>query len=153
MLVKLNALRPEKEGGLRSEVDQAVFDLKSELKKSMEEDLSLQGFWPVLFRLTRTVHKLVDQSGMSAEEQKVLINALKEMDKVLCILDWGNVPFVFSRLSSEIREMIARREEARQKKDFSRADDIRDKLLERGFRLVDSPQGVQVFKADKAEKS
>ncbi|MFP4169131.1 MAG: cysteine synthase [Desulfonatronovibrionaceae bacterium] len=146
MLVKLNAVPPEKENGLRPEVDQAVFDLGAELKKCLEDDLGLHNFWPVLFRLARTVHKLADQGGITAEEQKVVSGALKEMDDILRILDWESVPLVFSGLPEEVQEMIRQRDKSRRNKDFSRADQIREELLQFGYSLLDSPQGVQVFR-------
>ncbi len=146
MLVKLHAVRPERGEGMRSEVDQAAFDLKSSLKKCIEEDLSLQNFWPVLFGLTRNVHKFLDQEGVSAEEQKTLLASLREMDEVLQVLDWDNVPCPFSELAPHIREMIMERDRAREEKKFARADEIRDYLASQGYRLLDSPQGVQVFR-------
>jgi cysteinyl-tRNA synthetase len=42
----------------------------------------------------------------------------------------------------EIRNYIAQRKEARAQKDWKRADQIRDELLNKGIVLEDSPQGT-----------
>ena len=43
---------------------------------------------------------------------------------------------------AEVDEQIEARLQARQEKDFSRADQIRDELAEKGVELLDSPQGT-----------
>lgn len=147
LLVKLNAVLPAEDNTLGNEVDQAVFDLKSQLKKSIDDDLSLQAFWPVLFRITRMVHKFMDETGITRREQAALLAAMRDIDEILCILDWDNIPLLFSDLRPEIQKMVTQREIARKEKDFSRADEIRDELKGLGFAILDSPHGIQVFKS------
>lgn len=45
-------------------------------------------------------------------------------------------------LDSEIEELIAKRQEARANKDWATADKIRDDLLARNIKLIDTPNGV-----------
>ena len=42
----------------------------------------------------------------------------------------------------EIEDAIAQRNEAREQRDFERADEIRNQLTERGIGLKDGPQGT-----------
>ena len=46
-------------------------------------------------------------------------------------------------LDSEIEDMIAARQAARKAKDFAKADQIRNELLERGIILEDTREGVK----------
>jgi cysteinyl-tRNA synthetase len=46
-------------------------------------------------------------------------------------------------LDEELRRMIARREEARRKKDWALADRIRNELQARGIILEDTPHGTR----------
>jgi cysteinyl-tRNA synthetase len=46
-------------------------------------------------------------------------------------------------ISSEIEELVQKREEARKNKDFKTADEIRDELKSKGIILEDTPQGVR----------
>ncbi|MDA3850966.1 MAG: cysteine--tRNA ligase [Spirochaetaceae bacterium] len=46
-------------------------------------------------------------------------------------------------MDDEITKLIQERYEARNNKNFAQADEIRDKLLKQGIRLVDSPEGTR----------
>jgi cysteinyl-tRNA synthetase len=46
-------------------------------------------------------------------------------------------------LDSEIQSLIAERQDARHRRDFARADQIRDELAERGIVLEDTKDGVR----------
>ena len=46
-------------------------------------------------------------------------------------------------LDEEIENLIAERKLARKEKNFARADEIRDVLLEKGIQLKDTREGVQ----------
>ena len=46
-------------------------------------------------------------------------------------------------LEKEINEFIAKRAEAKKNKDFALADQIRDELLERNIKLIDTREGTK----------
>ena len=46
-------------------------------------------------------------------------------------------------LDSEVQSLIDERQEARRRRDFGRADEIRDELLTRGIILEDTKDGVR----------
>ena len=46
-------------------------------------------------------------------------------------------------LDEEIDSLIAQRQQARKDRDFKRADEIRDMLLEKGIVLEDTREGVR----------
>jgi cysteinyl-tRNA synthetase len=50
------------------------------------------------------------------------------------------------QIPEEIQELAEKREEARKKKDFKTADQMRDKLKEKGYVLEDTPQGPRLKK-------
>ena len=47
------------------------------------------------------------------------------------------------KLDREVEELIEERQKAREKKDFKRADEIRDRLLSMGISLKDTREGVK----------
>lgn len=46
-------------------------------------------------------------------------------------------------LDEEILNLIKEREDARKNKDFKRADEIRDELLEKGIEIKDTRKGIE----------
>ena len=49
-------------------------------------------------------------------------------------------------ISAEVKDLLAQRKQARETKDFSKSDEIRDKLLEMGYKILDVPEGQKVEK-------
>jgi cysteinyl-tRNA synthetase len=45
-------------------------------------------------------------------------------------------------LDDDVESLIAERTQARKEKDFARSDEIRDILLDRGIKIIDTPQGT-----------
>jgi cysteinyl-tRNA synthetase len=49
-------------------------------------------------------------------------------------------------IPEEIIEIIKERESARKNKDFTISDQARDKLIEKGYAIKDTPQGIEISK-------
>jgi len=68
-----------------------------------------------------------------------LLGLLKRFDSVLNIFGTEQQEM----LDREIQNLIAERQEARRRRDFGRADEIRDELAGRGIILEDTKDGVR----------
>jgi cysteinyl-tRNA synthetase len=108
--------------------------------KALEEDLSTPRALAELWNLLR------ENSQCSGEEAAAVLEAVFEMDKVLGLnLDKAAIKSQGTdnpALSAEIEALIAERAEAKKAKNFVRADEIRNQLLERQIILTDSPTGT-----------
>jgi len=140
VLVKLKSF-VWKGKGIRPLMEQAVFDLKKSLQNAFEHDLSIHRFWPKLFNLARVAHKLMDRKELTLEEAEFLEQTLKNMDDVLGILDWQSLPIPLDELPDEIKEILAKRNQARKAKNFELADTLRKELNKLGYQVVDTTQG------------
>jgi len=74
------------------------------------------------------------------------IKLLEKFDKVLG-LGVKEMRETYLRVPKEVRELIVKRERAREKNDWAEADVLRNMIKGRGFVIEDSLQGVQVRKA------
>jgi len=115
-------------------------DSIEEFAHSMNDDLNTPEALSILFGLA----KLVNNSA-SEKEQGMYVSTMKELSQVLGLLN--ETPEVFLQYGAglseeEISAQIQQRNEARNSKDFQKADQIRDDLAAQGILLVDSSKGT-----------
>lgn len=95
------------------------------------------------------VFELVKLSNTNAKEtsSKVFLTELKKKIVTLCDVLGIVTEKKEEMLDSDIEALIAERQAARKAKNFARADEIRNQLLEKGIILEDTRQGVVWKKA------
>ncbi|MGB4214510.1 MAG: cysteine--tRNA ligase [Dethiobacteria bacterium] len=108
--------------------------------EAMDDDFNTAGAIAVLFELAREANIYLNREH--PHNRKLLEQLLAlygEANEIFDILDLRQP----DSLDEELRQMIARREEARRKKDWATADRIRDELQAQGIILEDTPHGVR----------
>jgi cysteinyl-tRNA synthetase len=100
--------------------------------EAINDDLDMPKALSIVWNLVRS------EEPLSSKEKYEL---LLEFDKVLG-LDLAKEARI-EELPKEIEELIRKREEARKKRDWETADEIRKKLHEMGIILEDTPEGVR----------
>ena len=82
-------------------------------------------------------------SNVTAENTKAFINTVKE--KIVSLADILGLIVEKEEeiLDSDIEKLIEERQAARKEKNFARADEIRNLLLEKGIVLKDTREGVK----------
>ena len=110
--------------------------------EAMDDDLNTADAISVIFELVKYAN-----TSVSAENSKAFIKAVREE-----ILELGDVLGLILEkkeeiLAEDIEKMIAERQAARKAKDFAKADEIRNKLLDMGIVLLDTREGVKWKKA------
>jgi cysteinyl-tRNA synthetase len=113
---------------------------RNEFTKRLFDDLNTPQALASLFSLITEVNKLIDESRISREEGEKVQQLLFELDRVLG-LNLASLSADDSLAPDETR-LVEERETARRKRDFKRADEIRDLLKSRGIILKDTPTGV-----------
>jgi len=119
----------------------------------LKDDINTAGAIGVLFdkvrALNRSIDRLEKEEDSGTEDMERGLSSIFQMADILGILNEEPKEF-FERLHPElasldmekIERMIAERAEARAKKDFQKADAIRDELRSMGIILEDSPRGT-----------
>ena len=110
--------------------------------EAMDDDLNTADAISVIFELVKYAN-----TGVTAENSKAFIKAVREE-----ILELGDVLGLILEkkeeiLAEDIEKMIAERQAARKAKDFAKAYEIRNKLLDMGIVLLDTREGVKWKKA------
>ena len=111
--------------------------IKERFIAAMDDDLNTPRALAAVFNLAREIFTQQANGADIAGGQAVL----RELAGVLGLtLEEPEIDDVSD--SSEIEALIAKRQEARQQRDFDTADAIRDQLLNMDIEISDSPQGT-----------
>ncbi|MGB9181198.1 MAG: cysteine--tRNA ligase [Pyrinomonadaceae bacterium] len=104
-----------------------------------DDDLNTSVALAAVHNLTREVNTAISDCDLFEDNQRELLALIERFDSVLKIFSTEQ-PLM---LDTEIQALIDERQEARRRRDFSRADEIRDQLAERGITLEDTKDGVR----------
>ena len=115
-------------------------DSVKEFIDSMNDDLNTPEALSILFRLAKSINSCQD-----THDQMMYASTMRELGKVLGLLN--DSPEAFFQYGAnltdeEISKKIEERNQARDTKDFQKADQIRDELAAQGILLDDSSDGT-----------
>ncbi len=115
-------------------------DAKSRFAEAMDDDFNTADALGVAFDLARSCNIYLNEAyPHNRELLEEVLQFYRDINTILEVVDISEP----EALEDEIAEKISRRDKARAEKDFARADQIRDELLERGIILEDTPHGTR----------
>lgn len=121
--------------------DQELIDKKDQWIKlfedAMDDDMNTARAITAMYELVRDANSKLDENS-NRDVVEAYHNGLMAMAGVLGILTHDKEEIT----DDEILTLIDERTQARENKDYDRADEIRDELLEKGIQLEDTRDGV-----------
>ena len=115
--------------------------LVKKFEDAMEDDFNTADAVSAIFEIVRESNSTV--KDFSADYAKKVLKVLEDLCGVLGIETTKEEEI----LDEEIEKLIEERQAARKNKEFARADEIRDQLLEQGIVLKDTREGVKWSRA------
>lgn len=106
--------------------------------EAMEDDFNTADAISVIFELVKYIN-----TNTSAANSKAYLTNLFEELKMLTDICGLIIEKEAELLDADIEDLIAQRQAARKEKNFARADEIRNELLEKGIVLEDTREGVK----------
>ncbi|MBF5050477.1 Cysteine--tRNA ligase [Candidatus Clavichlamydia salmonicola] len=104
---------------------------------SLANDLNVSEALAILFGIVQLTRPLINSQSLSAFDIQNTLDLLKTFNLVLNILTFNHV----NEISNELMTILDARNTARKEKDWSKADEMRLILLEKGFIIEDTPNG------------
>ncbi len=117
----------------------AVKETKALFTENLDNDLNISGGLGVLFEFVKETYKRMEIGGVNAEDAKAARALIEDIDKLLDVLR----PDESSVDAGKIESLIAERKDARAKKDWKRADEIRALFDQMGIIVEDTPSGTR----------
>ena len=93
--------------------------------------------------LITELNNIVKEYNSSNSDKENIKSRLSIISSVLGILEDKTFKEIPEELKNKINDMILKRSEAKNNKDFKTADAIRDQLIELGVEINDSSDGTQ----------
>ena len=125
-----------------SEEEQALLsqteDYVHKFEEAMDDDANTADAVSSVFELVKFIN-----SNASAASSKQLLKGFYEKLSTLCNVLGIIIEPKEELLDEEIEKLIEERTQARKNKDFKRADEIREELLQKGIVLEDTREGVK----------
>ena len=127
------------EPGSNEKLHEATRRALAEFEAGMDDDLNTSIALAAIHNLTREVNTAIARKQLPADNKRELLELIDRIDSVLNIFGKDQTEM----LDSEIQTLIDERQEARRRREFARADEIRDELSNRGIVLEDTKDGVR----------
>ncbi len=133
-------------GSVRPELNQILYDLKRRFYQAIEDDLKIYKFWPSLFDFCKKINLWFFKKELTPKEAKLIWDKLKDVEGILKIIDHEKLPVSTKGLDPHIKDLLDKRMQAKNKRDFKQADELRSRIRESGYIVEDTPYGQRVFK-------
>jgi len=133
----IHALRTCKKGSASGEINQLIYDLIRSFGEAMDEDLNISQALAAFFGFTRKVNRLIDSHGLAPSDREKIEELLARINSVLMVMDLSE-----AQSNQQVEELLRERRDARELRDWARADAIREKLRELGIAVIDTRDGT-----------
>ena len=134
--------RADKHENSRRQVEKTLVEKLPEyiekFNTAMDDDFNTADAIAVIFELVKFINTETNEES-SVEFAQKLYNVLETLCNVLGI----EIKTEKELPDAEIQALIDERQEARKNKDYKRADEIRNMLLDKGIILEDTREGVR----------
>ena len=138
-LSRLNRL----EGGKnKKKIEELIKKTKENFERAMDDDLNTPKALAVFFKFIGEINKIEKITKTEKEKIKRLI---RKLDSVfgLKILELEKEKI---KVPKEIRELVRLREKFRKEKKWEKADEIREKIKQKGYWIEDTREGPKIRK-------
>jgi len=127
--------------GQNNEIEKLCQQALAKFEASLDDDLNTAEALAAMFEFVRETNTLLDQGAFLAGNRASALDLLKRFDRVFDVIETRATE---NGLGDEaIEALIAERTAAKKSKQFARADEIRNQLLEAGIVLEDTKEGVR----------
>ncbi|MBS4171505.1 Cysteine--tRNA ligase [Neochlamydia sp. AcF95] len=113
--------------------------------QALADDLNISVALAAVFELVREVNAISDTQNMSVTEAQEVLQAMREFDSVLGVLNFEKVE---EDIPDELQQALLNRTKARENKAWAQADTLRDFIVSKGYLIEDTPEGARLKKIE-----
>ncbi len=125
------------------EIQEKIEHTRKEFEQAMDDDLEISKGLTAIFEFIRSINILLQDNKIGKKNADEILLFLMKIDSVLGIMQTEE-----HKIPREIVVLAEQREQARKKKEFSLADNLRKEINAKGYILDDNPTGYKLRKKD-----
>lgn len=146
-LEKLQALiqRLKNLKGAKRLTCKALGALQDRFWGALEDDFNTPQAKAALFELISLANEKISQGQLARTQAKEILNFLKKINEIFLFLNFDKKAAT-ENIPQEISALIKARENARQIKDWAKADELRKEINQAGWQVEDSQDGQNLKK-------
>jgi len=130
--------------GVHTRVAEQVAKARDAFRAALEHDLNTAAALAAVFDLVRDVNAAIDAQEISVSEARAVADSIDRFDQVLGVVSLRQAEDSEPPVPvEEIERLIGERRAARERRDFTAADNIRRELADRGVLLEDNAAGTR----------
>ncbi|NLP33935.1 MAG: cysteine--tRNA ligase [Clostridiales bacterium] len=137
-LLKAGTLKEGSQSLEEVELTKEVEELQKKFNNSMDDDLNTADAIAAIFEIVKLAN-----THCNGDSSEAFVQYMMDKITMLCDILGLIVRQEEELLDEDIENLIEERQMARKNRDFARADEIRDQLLNRGIVLEDTREGVR----------
>lgn len=115
-----------------------VISLREKFKEAINDDLNMPLALSVVWEVAKKQEKSKDYAKLLLDFDRVLSLNIDKSEQCYSRSD--------EEIPDEVNEMLIKRQEARDNKEFPMSDELRDKIEELGYKVIDSKEGQKLEK-------
>ena len=121
------------------DLTQKVAETRGDFQAGLDDDLNTSAALAALFELMKDTNILLESQEVGRVNRDQILGLFSDANQVFAVFEAEELQIQ----DKEITELIGERKEARRRRDFQRADEIRDLLADRGIILEDTKAGTR----------
>ncbi len=120
------------------EIKEIIYQFEQKFFDSLADDLNIAKAFGALFQFIRQINPFLDKNLLHQNQKDKIISIFTDINNIVQVFDLD-----FKPLSEEEQKLLNARDRARKEKNWDEADKLRDELLKRGIRVLDTPHGTR----------
>ena len=137
---RLSNWHKQAEGGL---IGCILKKLEENFRIALADDMNISAALSHLFEAIREINIICDSGKLTVEEASLALQTFERIDSVLGILPLRNKE---DEIPDILVEALAKRQKAREEKNWALADECRALIASHGYKIEDSPEGSKLKK-------
>ena len=127
----------------QKDIRQSILQFETNFTEALADDLNTAKALANVFDFSYAINNALDKKQLNQALATQAFDFLEKSNRIFVFFDWEAEE---EKTTEEINDLIKVRNEARAKKDFAKADEIRKKLISLGFEIEDTPTGTKTKK-------